>query len=200
MMGGAETDPIVVWADHDKIAECIVNESYAAGLCASDQYMRMSEAALVQSIDTNGKVTSVNGKDTDYSYFQWFVNAQIVSTYSYVVYGGFLIVPPRAIDVFDCGVRRFKNGKIVMLSHTPKPIFSVNVGETSTEYNRPYGGVMMYEITNSQIYVPDDSFTGWQPYIDAAVNSPSWMVNTGITLHRISELTDEERAKIKIPY
>ena len=198
MMGG-KGDPIVVWADHDKIAEYIVNQQYDLGLCASNEYLTQSEAALVQMINSNGKVTILNEKDKDYSYFQWFVNAEFQNTYSYVVFGGFMIVPPRAIDDYDLGILRFKNSKIVLLSHTPKPLFSV-YQENMTEYNRLYGGNMTYEITNSLIYVPDDSYEGWLPYIEAAVNCPSWMGNTGITLHRISELTAEEQARIKISY
>lgn len=196
---GGKGDPIVVWADHDKIAEYIVNQQYDLGLCASNEYLTQSEAALVQMINSSGKVTSLYQKDSDYSYFQWFVNAEIQNTYSYVVHGGFIIVPPRAIDDFDLGLRRFQNSKIVLLSHVPKPIFSAT-SANATVYNRIYGGYMTYEITNSLIYVPDDSFAGWQPYIDAAVNCPSWMGNTGITLHRISELTASELSKIKIPY
>lgn len=196
MMGG-ESDPIVVWANHDKIAEYIVNQQYDLGLCASNEYLTQSEAALVQMINSIGKVTSLYQKDSDYSYFQWFVNAEIQSTYSYDVYGGFIIVPPRAIDDYDLGLRRFKNSKIVLLSHVPKPIFSAH---NATVYNRIYGGNMTYEITNSLIYVPDDSYEGWLPYIEAAVNCPSWMSNTGITLHRISELSALELSKIKIPY
>lgn len=198
MMGG-KGDPIVVWADHDKIAEYIVNQQYDLGLCASNEYLTQSEAALVQMINLEGKVTYVNQKDSDYSYFQWFVNAEIQSTYSYSVFGGFIIVPPRAIDDFDLGLRRFENSKIVLLSHTPKPLFSA-YRENMTEYNRLYGGYMTYEITNALIYVPDDSYEGWLPYIEAAVNCPSWMGNTGITLHRISELSALELSKIKIPY
>ena len=197
MMMGGKGDPIVVWADHDKIAEYIVNQQYDLGLCASNEHLTQSEAALVQMINSNGKVTILNEKDKDYSYFQWFVNAEIQNTYSYVVYGGFIIVPPRAIDDYDLGLRRFKNSKIVLLSHVPKPIFSAY---NATVYNRIYGGNMTYEITNSLIYVPDDSYEGWLPYIEAAVNCPSWMSNTGITLHRISELSALELSKIKIPY
>lgn len=197
---GGKGDPIVVWADHDKIAEYIVNQQYDLGLCASNEYLTQSEAALVQMINSDGKVTSVYQKDSDFSYFQWFVNAQIQSTYSYVVFGVFIIVPPRAIDDFDLGLRRLKNSKIVLLSHVPKPIFSADRGK-ATVYNRIYGnGYMTYEITNSSIYVPDDSYEGWLPYIEAAVNCPSWMGNTGITLHRISELSALELSKIKIPY
>ena len=199
MMMGGKGDPIVVWADHDKIAEYIVNQQYDLGLCASNEYLTQSEAAFVQMINSTGKVTSLYQKDSDYSYFQWFVNAEIQSTYSYVVSGGLIIVPPRAIDDYDLGLRRFQKSKIVLLSHTPKPLFSA-FQNNMTEYNRLYGGYMTYEITNSLIYVPDDSFAGWQPYIDAAVNCPSWMGNTGITLHRISELSASELSKIKIPY
>ena len=198
---GGKGDPIVVWADHDKIAEYIVNQQYDLGLCASNEYLTQSEAALVETINSLAEVTNIRAKDTDFSYFQWFVNAQIQSTYSYGIGGAFLVVPPKAINDFDLGLRRFTNSKIVLLSHVPKPIFSA-YRETATVYNRIYGGnmTMTYEITNSLIYVPDDSFAGWQPYIDAAVNCPSWMSNTGITLHRISELTAVEQARIKISY
>ena len=199
MMMGGKGDPIVVWADHDKIAEYIVNQQYDLGLCASNEYLTQSEAALVQMINSNGKVTILNEKDKDYSYFQWFVNAEFQNTYSYFVYGGFMIVPPRAIDDYDLGILRFRNSKIVLLSHVPKPIFSA-YRENATVYNRIYGGNMTYEITNALIYVPDDSYEGWLPYIEAAVNCPSWMSNTGITLHRISELSASELSKIKIPY
>lgn len=201
MMMGGKHDPIVVYANHDKIAEYIVNQQYDLGLCASNEYLTQSEAALVQTIDSGlGGVTVLKEKDKDYSYFQWFINAQIVSTYSHSVYGGFVIVPPRAINDYDLGLRRFKNSsKIVLLSHIPKPLFSAYQG-SMIEYNRPYGGIMLYEINDALIYVPDESFAGWQPYIDAAVNCPSWMFNTGITLHRISELSALELSKIKIPY
>ena len=199
MMMGGKGDPIVVWADHDKIAEYIVNQQYDLGLCASNEYLTQSEAALVETINSNGKVTFVYQKDSDYSYFQWFINAKIDSTYSYGVSGAFLVVPPRTIDDYDLGFLRFSNSKIVLLSHVPKPIFSA-YRENATVYNRIYGGNMTYEITNALIYVPDDSYEGWLPYIEAAVNCPSWMGNTGITLHRISELSALELSKIKIPY
>lgn len=199
MMMGGKGDPIVVWADHDKIAEYIVNQQYDLGLSASNEYLTQSEAALVETINSNGKVTSAYQKDSDFSYFQWFINTKIVNTYSYGIGGAFLVVPPRAIDDFDLGLLRFQNSKIVLLSHVPKPIFSA-YRENATVYNRIYGGNMMQEIKNSSIYVPDDSYEGWLPYIEAAVNCPSWMGNTGITLHRISELSALELSKIKIPY
>lgn len=196
---GGKGDPIVVWADHDKIAEYIVNQQYDLGLCANNEYLTQSEAALVETINSNGKVTFVYQKDSDFSYFQWFINAKIVSTYSYSVGGAFLVVPPRTIDDYDLGFMRFRDSKIVLLSHVPKPIFSA-YRENATVYNRIYGGAMIQEINNSSIYVPDDSYEGWLPYIEAAVNCPSWMSNTGITLHRISELSALELSKIKIPY
>lgn len=195
MMMGGKHDPIVVYADHDKIAEYIVNQQYDLGLCASNEYLTQSEAKLVQIISSEGKVTNLLPKDKDFSYFQFFVNAEIASTYSYAISGAFIIVPPVAINNYQCGVRRFKSSKIVLLSHTPTPLFYYYpAGQYNTTSNR------FIENINSSIYVPDDSFNDWQPYIDAAVNSPSWAQSSGITLHRISELTDEERAKIKIPY
>ena len=198
MMMGGKGDPIVVWADHDKIAEYIVNQQYDLGLCASNEYLTQSEAALVETINSTGKVTSVYQKDSDYSYFQWFVNAEIVSTYSYGISNGFIVVPPKAINDYEkpCGVRRFRNGsKIVLLSHQPRPLFNAT---PATEYTARY--TTFYELNGDLIYVPDDSYEGWLPYIEASVNCVSWMSNDGITLHRISELSALELSKIKIPY
>ena len=199
MMMGGKGDPIVVRANHDKIAEYIVNQQYDLGLCASNEYLTQSEAALVQTIDTTSLAQYPNEIDKDFSYFQWFVNAQIVSTYSYTARNIFIVVAPRTINDYDLGLLRFQNSKIVLLSHVPKPIFSA-YSNNATVYNRIYGGNMTYEINNALIYVPDDSYEGWLPYIEAAVNCPSWMGNTGITLHRISELSALELSKIKIPY
>ena len=195
---GGKGDPIVVWADHDKIAEYIVNQQYDLGLCVSNEYLTQSEAALVETINSAGKVTAISAKDMDFSYFQWFINAEIVSTYSYGIYGGFIVVPPKAINDYQkpCGVRRFRNGStIVLLSHQPRPLFNAT---PATEYTAQY--TTFYELNGALIYVPDESYDGWLPYIEAAVNCPSWMRNTGITLHRISELSASELSKIKIPY
>ena len=200
MMMGGKGDPIVVWADHDKIAEYIVKQQYDLGLCASDKYLTQSEAALVETINSDGKVGHISAKDADFSYFQWFVNAEIVSTYSYWVYYALLVVPPNAINLYTpVGIKRFTSSKIVLLSSVPTPLFNYS---TSQYPDGPYRANVnrFYELKNSSIYVPDNSYDDWMPYIDVSQYCPSWMSNTGITLHRISELSASELSKIKIPY
>ena len=200
MMMGGKGDPIVVWADHDYFAEKIISKAYADGLCANNQYLTQSEASLITSLDSHdGNALNVLGTN-DFSYFQYFTNAELISTYSIQSNGhsqyknSLIILSPNTVNNWIPGVRRFAYCRIVLLSSTPRPLF--NAGSA------PYraSATRFYECRYAKIYVPDGSVEAWQPYVDCAAECPSWMSNNDITLHAISELSALELSKIKIPY
>ena len=197
MMGAAGAkDFVLIEATQNAITARILQDSYNAGWIASPDRLMMSEAPNILTIDTSNLAASCY-VNTDFSWFQYLENVEIINTYSYGCSSAFVLVPPAAVTTTHIlGIRRIKNSKIVLLQRTPCPIFPSN---PATPYNHNY----LYrniENTGSIYYVPDDSYEGWLPYIEAAVNCPSWMGNTGITLHRISELSALELSKIKIPY
>lgn len=191
-----EKDLVLVEATQNAITARILQDSYNAGWIASPDRLMMSETPNILTIDTSNLAASCY-VNTDFSWFQYLENVEIISTYSYGCSSAFVLVPPAAVTTTHIlGIRRIKNSKIVLLQRTPCPIFSSN---PATPYNHNY----LYrniENTNSTYYVPDESYEDWLPYVEAAVNCPSWAANTGITCARISELTAEEQARIKISY
>ena len=196
-MGAAgEKDLVLVEATQNAMTSRILQDSYNAGWIASPDRLMMSEAPNILTINTNGLATSPYG-NTDFSWFQYLANVEIIDTFSYGCYSAFVLVPPVAVTTSHIlGTRRFKSSKIVLLQRTPCPIFP---SSPVTPYNHGYS-YKNIENTDSTYYVPDDSYENWLPYIEAAVNCPSWAKNTGITCARISELTAEEQARIKISY
>lgn len=190
-----EKDLVLVEATQNAITARILQDSYNAGWIASPDRLMMSEAPNILTIDTSNLAASCY-VNTDFSWFQYLENVEIISTYSYGCSSAFVLVPPAAVTkTHILGIRRIKNSKIVLLQRTPCPIFPSN----SAPYNHNY----LYrniENTGSIYYVPDDNYEDWLPYIEAAVNCPSWTANTGITCARISDLTSEEQARIKISY
>lgn len=198
LMGGVdERDFVLVEATHCGLTARILRDSYNAGWIASPDRLMMSEAKNILTIDTmNPSFAGSRNTYTDFSWFQYLENVNIVSTYSYWYYHGFLIVPPYAVSLLP-GIRRFGYYKIILLSRNPRPLFNES-GINASRYDAER--TLFYEDNYSTIYVPDDSYDAWLPYIQASANCPSWMSNNGITCARISDLTAEEQARIKIPY
>jgi len=131
----------------------------------------------------------------DLSWVQYLENAEFVNTYMYLGFSGcFMILPPQCA-INGIYLVRVKN-KIVLPVRTPFPLF--NTYDNSSPYNKNPNG--WQELTNSTIYVPDESYDAWLPYIQHAEGCPSWMGNTGIICARISELPPEQLAKIKVSY
>lgn len=198
LMGGVgERDIVIAVATQNAMTACILQDSYNAGWIASPDRLMMSEAPNILTIDTSNLTGSSYGSaQNNFSWFQYLENVEIISTYSYGCSGAFMLVPPNAItSVHRLGVRRIKSSKIVLLQRTPIPIFYTY---PATNYTTTIARCI--ENTNSTFYVPDDSYNDWLPFIEAAANSPSWTASTGITCARISDLTAEEQARIKIPY
>lgn len=198
LMGGVdERDIVIAVSTQNGITARILQDSYNAGWIASPDRLMLSEAKNILTIDTNGlTASSFISSANDFSWFQYLENVEIVNTYSYGCDSAFVLVPPNAItSVHRLGVRRIKSSKIVLLQRTPIPIFYTY---PATNYTTTIPRCI--ENTNSTFYVPDDSYNDWLPYIEAAANSPSWTSSTGITCARISDLTAEEQARIKIPY
>lgn len=199
LMGGAgERDIVIAVATQNAMTARILQDSYNAGWIASPDRLMLSEAKNILTIDTNGlTASSFISSANDFSWFQYLENVEIINTYSYIYRYVFALIPPNAVTTTHIlGIRRFQLSKIVLLQRTPCPIFP---SSPVTPYNHGNFGRNI-ENTNSTYYVPDDSYEGWLPYIEAAVNCLSWMHNTGITCARISDLTAEEQARIKIPY
>ncbi len=197
MMGAAgEKDLVLVEATQNAITARILQDSYNAGWIASPDRLMMSEAPNILTINTKD-LNGVSFANNDFSWFQYLENVEIISTYSYVCRYAFVLVPPVAVTTTHIlGIRRLKSSKIVLLQRTPCPIFP---SDPITPYNHA-SAYRDIENTNSTYYVPDESYEDWLPYVEAAVNCPSWAGNTGITCARISELTAVEQARIKISY
>lgn len=198
LMGGAGArDFVLVEATQNGMTARILQDSYDTGWIASPDRLMMSEAPNILTINTNGlTASSFSASANDFSWWQYLENAEIVDTYSYHFRYAFIVVPPDAVNR-TMNIRRFQNSKIVLLQRTPFPVFYANGG---SGYNYGDNHFRNYEDQGSTFYVPDESYNDWLPYVEAAANCPSWMSNTGITCARISDLTAEEQAKIKIPY
>lgn len=199
LMGGVdERDIVIAVATQNAITARILQDSYNAGWIASPDRLMLSEAPNILTIDTTDLTASSYGSEhNNFSWFQYLENVEIISTYSYGCSSAFVLVPPLAVTTTHIlGLRRIKSSKFVLLQRTPCPIFPSN---PITPYNHA-SSYRNIENTNSTYYVPDESYEDWLPYVEAAVNCPSWAANTGITCARISDLTAEEQARIKIPY
>ncbi len=199
LMGGAgERDIVIAVATQNAMTARILQDSYNAGWIASPDRLMMSEAPNILTIDTSGLTSlSLNVDVNDFGWFQYLENVEIINTYSYEYRYVFALIPPNAVTTTHIlGIRRFQSSKIVLLQRTPCPIFPSN---QVTPYTHSYYSKNI-ENKNSTYYVPDDSYNDWLPYVEAAAYCQSWMGNDGITCARISDLTAEEQARIKIPY
>ena len=167
-----------------KSANATLTALYNNGYISSPDELHIEEALCYpeKGLKLISDINEMSRMNVDYSFAQWFVNATSISQRIATTDAKlFIILPPNIKSIGDWifAYGSVDYTKIVFTGSTPP----TTVGKYALGYNG----------NSAKIYVPDANYNEY-----ATALSPITTYSTGTQLLRISDLSEEEAAKIEV--
>lgn len=157
-----------------------LQKQYEDGRIKSPTQMTKREAESIPSLVLNNG--NVSG---DYSFFQYLTNVTDLNGRiggTDYIFKTFMVIPPNATRITNYVLYRFRSYDCHIVFINPIPPTSIG------------GSFVYYGDSTYSVYVPDVSYSQYEAKLSGAKN----YCGGNVAIEPISELPDEEKAKIKV--